>query len=141
MMKHLMVRSRRRSLWMMHFCLGGCNGCSIEIMAALTPMYDLERFGILNTGNPKHTDVLLVGGSVNHRNRRTLKNLIDQIPAPRLIVAVGTCALTGGIFNEAYNIIGGANRVVDVDVYVPGCPPKPEAVIDGILSGLDKFEQ
>ena len=126
---------------MMHFCLGGCNGCSIEIMAALTPVYDLERFGILHTGNPKHADVLLVGGTVNHRNRRTLKNLSDQIPAPRLIVAVGTCALTGGIFTEAYNIIGGANRVVDVDVYVPGCPPKPEAVIDGILSGLDKFEQ
>lgn len=140
-LSELMARTRRRSVWMIHFCLGGCNGCSIEIVSALTPVYDLERFGILHTGNPKHADLLLVGGTVNHRNRRTLVNILDQIPAPRIVVAVGACALSGGIFKDAYNIVGGVDRVADVDVYVPGCPPRPEAVIDGVLAGLEKFDR
>lgn len=133
----LLDRARARSPWLLLFNCGGCNGCSIEVVAALTPVYDLERFGILHTGNPKHADLLLVTGTVNHRNRRTLENLYDQMGRPKTVAAMGACALCGGVFAEAYNVVGGADRVVPVDVYVPGCPPRPESIIDGLLEAAE----
>lgn len=136
----ILNRSRRKSPWMLFFNGGGCNGCAIEVVACLTPVYDLERFGIVNTGNPKHADVLIVAGTVNHRNRRTLENLHHAMPPPRIVMAVGACACTGGIFKEAYNVLGGADKAVDVDVYVPGCPPKPEGIIDGVLKGCGPWK-
>jgi len=122
-----------RSPWVVHFNCNSCNGCDIEFLACLTPLYDVERFGILHIGNPKHADVLVVTGSVNHRNARVLRNVYDQMPSPKVVVALGVCASTGGIFRECYNVLGGVHTVVPVDVYVPGCPPKPEAMIDGIV--------
>jgi ech hydrogenase subunit C len=99
-------------------------------------MYDLERFGIINTGNPKHADVFLVTGSINEQNIRVVKQIYDQMPEPKVVVAIGICATSGGIFKECYNIRGGVDTVIPVDVYVPGCAARPEAIIDGVVKGL-----
>ncbi|ADU63378.1 MAG: NADH-quinone oxidoreductase subunit B family protein [Pseudodesulfovibrio sp.] len=134
-------KSRAKSPWIMHFDCGSCNGCDIEVLACLTPLYDVERFGIINVGNPKHADVLLVTGTVNHRNKKVLKNIYDQMPEPKAVIAIGACGNTGGVFRDAYNVVGGVDKVIPVDVYVPGCPAKPEAIIDGVVVGLAKFAQ
>lgn len=131
--------SRTKSPWLLHFDCGSCNGCDIEVLACLTPVYDVERFGIIHVGNPKHADLMLVTGTVNHRNKKVLLNLYNQMPEPKIVVALGACGLTGGIFREAYNVVGGVDQVIPVTVYVPGCPPKPEAIIDGVVLALKKF--
>jgi len=138
-LKAFIKKSRIKSPWLLHFDCGSCNGCDIEVLACLTPVYDIERFGIINVGNPKHADLFLVTGTVNHRNKKVLANLVAQMPDPKVVVALGACGLTGGVFREAYNVIGGVDKIVPVDVYVPGCPPKPEAIIDGVVTGLEKF--
>ncbi len=134
-------KSRAKSPWIIHFDCGSCNGCDIEVLACLTPLYDIERFGIINVGNPKHADVLLVTGTVNHRNKKVLKNIYDQMSEPKAVIAIGACGNTGGVFRECYNVVGGIDKVIPVDVYVPGCPAKPEAIIDGVVVGLGKFAQ
>ncbi len=132
-------KSRIKSPWIMHFDNSSCNGCDIEVLACLTPLYDVERFGIVNMGNPKHADVLVVTGPVNRRTARVLKNLYEQVPDPKLVIAVGTCACTGGVFHNCYNIVGGVDKVIPVDVYVPGCAARPEAIIDGVVLALEKL--
>lgn len=132
----LVDRARAKSPWILHFDSGSCNGCDIEILACLTPMYDVERFGMINVGNPKHADILLVTGPVNKRSERVLRNLYEQMPDPKIVVAVGTCASTGGVFHNCYNILGGVDKVIPIDVYVPGCAAKPEAIIDGVVMAL-----
>lgn len=129
------------SPWLVHCDCGSCNGCDIEILACLTPVYDVERFGVLNIGNPKHADILVVSGTVNHRNAKMLKNVYDQMSDPKIVVAVGTCACSGGIFKDCYNVLGGVDKVIPVDVYVPGCAARPEAIIDGVVLGLEKFKE
>ncbi len=140
MFKKFIENSRAKSPWIMHFDCGSCNGCDIEVLACLTPLYDVERFGIVNVGNPKHADVLLVTGTVNHRNAKVLRNIYDQMPDPKGVIAIGACGLSGGVFRECYNVLGGVDKVIPVDVYVPGCPAKPEAIIDGVVTALAKFE-
>lgn len=105
------------------------------------PMYDVERFGIINTGNPKHADVFLVTGSVNEQNKNVVKQIYDQMPEPKVVVAIGICACNGGIFRECYNILGGVDTVIPVDAYVPGCAARPEAIIDAVVAGLGILEQ
>ncbi len=134
-------KSRLKSPWLLHFDCGSCNGCDIETLACLTPVYDVERLGIIHVGNPKHADLLIVTGTVNHRNKKVLRNLYDQMADPKIVVAVGACGLSGGIFREAYNVVGGVDKVIPVDVYVPGCPAKPEAIIDGVAKGLELLAQ
>ena len=141
MINRLIQKSRIKSPWLLHYDCSSCNGCDIEVLACLTPVYDIERFGIINVGNPMHADILLVTGTVNHRNKKVLVNLFDQMPQPRMVVAIGSCALSGGIFREAYNVVGGVDKVIPVDVYVQGCPPKPEAIINGVVLGLQAFRQ
>ncbi|MDR3641870.1 MAG: NADH-quinone oxidoreductase subunit B family protein [Humidesulfovibrio sp.] len=132
--------SQIKSPWLMHFDCGSCNGCDIETLACLTPVYDVERFGIINVGNPRHADVLVVTGTVNPRNAVILKNLYDQMPTPKLVIAVGACGCSGGVFREAPNVLGGVDKVIPVDVYVPGCPAKPEAIMDAVVTGLGKLK-
>ncbi len=129
-----------RSPWVVHYNCNSCNGCDIEFLACLTPIYDLERFGVLHVGNPKQADVLVVTGSANHRNARVLRNVYDQMPAPKVVVALGVCSSSGGIFAGAYNVLGGVDKVVPVDVFVPGCPPRPEAIVDGLIRALERLE-
>jgi ech hydrogenase subunit C len=141
MFEKLFGKARTKSPWVLHFDCGSCNGCDIEVLACLTPVYDVERFGIINVGNPMHADVLLVTGTVNHRNKKVLRNLYEQMPHPKVVVAIGACGLTGGIFRESYNVVGGADKVIPVDIYVPGCPAKPEAIIDGVVLSLGKLQE
>lgn len=130
-----------KSPWLMHYDASSCNGCDIEVLACLTPVYDVERFGIINTGDPKQADIFLVTGAVNNQNKEVVKQLYDQMPEPKVVVAVGICACSGGIFKDCYNILGGVDNVIPVDVYVPGCAARPEAIIDGVVKGLDVLEQ
>ena len=137
----LIEKSRLKSPWILHFDNSSCNGCDIEVLASLTPVYDIERFGAVNMGNPKHADVLLVTGPVNKKTARVLKNLYDQIPNPKIVIAVGTCSLSGGVFHKCYNVLGGVDKVVPVDVYIPGCAVRPEAIIDGVVLALEKLKK
>ena len=129
-----------RSPWILHYDGSSCNGCDIEVLACLTPIYDVERFGVLNTGNPKHADILLVTGSGNERNIDIIQNLYRQMPEPKVVVAVGACACSGGVFADGYNVLGGIDKVVPVDVYVPGCAARPESIIDGVVQGIAALE-
>ncbi len=135
------MASLRRSPWIIHYDGSSCNGCDIETIACLTPVYDVERLGILNMGNPKHADVLLITGGINEQNRDAVLNLYEQMPDPKVVVAIGICATSGCIFAECYNILGGVDKVIPVDVYVPGCAARPEAIIDGIKESLDILEK
>jgi ech hydrogenase subunit C len=131
----------KKSPWIIHYDGSSCNGCDIEVLACLTPMYDLERFGIINTGNPKHADILLITGSINEQNIEVVKNIHNQMPDPKVVVAIGICATSGGVFRECYNIIGGVDKVIPVDVYVPGCAARPESIIDGVVKALGVLEE
>jgi ech hydrogenase subunit C len=129
----------KKSPWILHYDGSSCNGCDIEVLACLTPLFDIERFGAINTGNPKHADLLLLTGGVNEQNRHVVKQLYEQMPPPKAVVAVGACAATGGVFADCYNILGGADKAVPVDVYVPGCAARPEAIIDGVVQALEEI--
>lgn len=131
----------KKSPWLLHYDASSCNGCDIEVLAALTPLYDIERFGIINTGNPKHADIFLVTGGVNAQNKQVLINTYEQIPEPKVVIAIGICATSGGIYRECYNILGGIDKVIPVDVYVPGCAARPESIIDGVVTALGILEQ
>jgi ech hydrogenase subunit C len=135
------MRGLKQSPWILHYDASSCNGCDIETLACLTPIYDVERLGVLNTGNPKHADIFLVTGAVNEQSKAVIQNLYRQLPEPKVVVAVGACAASGGIFRECYNISGGVDIVVPVDVYVPGCAARPEAIIDGVVKGLAVMEE
>jgi len=134
------MKYMKKSPWILHYNGSSCNGCDIEVLACLTPLYDIERFGAINTGNPKHADVLLLTGGVNGQNAPVVKQLYEQMPSPKAVVAVGACACTGGIFKECYNMLGGADAAVPVDVYVPGCAARPESIIDGVIAALSKLK-
>ena len=133
--------ARIKSPWLLHFDCGSCNGCDIEILACLTPLYDVERFGIVNMGNPKHADVLLVTGPANKRNARVLKNVYEQMAEPKVVIVVGACGASGGVFYNCPNVLGGVDQVIPVDVYIPGCAAKPEAIIDGVVLGLKRLAE
>ena len=128
--------ARRNSPWALHFNSGSCNGCDIEILATLTPCYDVERFGIRLKGSPRHADVLLCTGPVTAQARARLERIYAQMPAPKFVIAVGSCGISGGVFHDCYNVVGGIDKVIPVDVYVPGCPPRPEAIIAGVAQLL-----
>lgn len=135
------MSSLSKSPWVLHYDASSCNGCDIEVLACLTPLYDAERLGVINTGNPRHADILLITGSVNERNVDVVQNLYQQMPGPKVVVAVGACASSGGIFARAYNVKGGIDQVIPVDAYVPGCAARPESIIDGVLRGVELLEQ
>jgi membrane-bound hydrogenase subunit mbhJ len=128
--------ARRTSPWAVHFNSGSCNGCDIEILAALTPRYDLERLGIKLQGSPRHADLLIVTGPVTRQSRERLLRIYEQMPEPRHVVAVGSAGICGGVFRGCYNCLEGVDQVIPVDVYIPGCPPRPQAIIDGIVKLL-----
>ena len=135
------MSSFSKSPWIIHYDASSCNGCDIEVLACLTPLFDVERLGVINTGNPKHADIFLVTGAVNEQSRDVIRNIYHQLAEPKVVVAVGICAGSGGIFSECYNISGGVDSVIPVDVYVPGCAARPEAIIDGVVQALGVLEK
>jgi len=126
-----------KSLWVFHLATGSCNNCDIEILDCLTPRHDIERFGMLLTGSIKHADVLLVTGAVNRQCIPRIKRIYEQMPQPRLVVAIGECALSRGVFIHSYNCPLPLDHVIPVDVYIPGCPPRPEAIIAGLVKLIE----
>jgi Ni,Fe-hydrogenase III small subunit/NAD-dependent dihydropyrimidine dehydrogenase PreA subunit len=126
-----------RSLHVRQVDAGSCNGCELEISATTHPQYDLERFGIHLVASPRHADVLLVTGPVTHNMEPALRSTYEAAPEPRVVVAVGACGCSGGIFGErTYASVGGVDRVLPVDVYIPGCPPRPQAILNGLLVAM-----
>jgi len=125
-----------RSLHIREVDAGSCNGCEIEITSLNNPIYDVERFGIQFVASPRHADMLLVTGPVTRGMEEALKQTYDATPDPKLVVAVGACAIGGGIFGRSYASCGGADAAVPVDVYIPGCPPRPEAILHGIMAAI-----
>jgi Ni,Fe-hydrogenase III small subunit/formate hydrogenlyase subunit 6/NADH:ubiquinone oxidoreductase subunit I len=127
-----------RSLHIREVDAGSCNGCEIEIVNLNSPIYDAERFGIHFVASPRHADMLLVTGPVTRNMELALKQTYDATPEPRLVVAVGACGCSGGIFDVNYATRGGVDAVVPVDAYIPGCPPNPHALLQGILLAMGK---
>ncbi len=136
-MKKAMAWGAKNSPWIVHFNAGACNGCDIEVVDAITPRYDLERLGVLKQGGPRHADVLVCTGAVTLQTRERLKQIYDQMSEPKFVVAVGTCACTGGVFDGCYCVTGGIDTVVPVDAYVPGCAVRPEEIANAVQRLLD----
>jgi ech hydrogenase subunit C len=131
----------KKSPWIIHYDGTSCNGCDIEVLASLAPTYDVERFGVQNTGNPKHADILVITGSINEQSVEVVKNIYSQMPEPKAVIAVGICATSGGVFRECYNVMGGVDKVIPVDVRVPGCAARPESIIDGVVKAMEILEE
>ncbi len=128
-----------RSLHIRQVDAGSCNGCEIEIIALNNPVYDLERFGIHFVASPRHADMLLVTGPVTRNMELALRKTYEAMPEPRFVVAVGACGCSGGIFGRNYATVGPVDAVLPVDVYVPGCPPNPHALLCGILTAIGRW--
>ena len=133
--------ARIKSPWIIHFNTGACNACDIELLAALTPRYDLERFGVQLKGTPRHADVLVCSGAVTLQQKDRLLRIYEQMAEPKFVVAVGTCASSGGVFRGCYGVCGGIDSVLPVSAYIPGCPVRPEAVIDGVVKLLASLKK
>jgi len=140
-LKKLVNKARIKSPWIIHFNTGACNACDIEILAALTPRYDLERFGVLLKGTPRHADVMVCSGPVTKQIRTRLIRIYEQMVEPKFVVAVGTCSCSGGVFKGCYNVLSGIDEVIPVSAYIPGCPARPEAIMDGVVKLLGSLEE
>ncbi len=140
MISRIVHWGRLKSPWILHFNTGACNACDIEIVAALTPYYDVERFGIQLKGTPRHADVLVCSGPVTRQTEDRIKRIYAQMPSPKFVISVGTCSCSGGVFQGCYNVKAGINSVIPVSAYVPGCPASPKAIIDGVVKLLQSLE-
>jgi len=137
----LMNYFRKKSPWLLHYNTGSCNGCDIEVTAAVTPVHDVERFGIVPKGSPRHADILAITGPVTKQSEKRLIRLYEQTPDPKVVVAIGNCPTSNCVFGGCYNVVGPLDRLIPVDVFVPGCPPRPQAIIDGIIKGIARLER
>lgn len=135
-MAQILKRNFKRSLWVYHTNAGACNGCDIEEVNAFTPYYDAERFGLRLVGSPRHADILLVSGPVTRPMKPRIERLYAAVPDPKLVIACGSCAVGGGLWFDSYNVVGGVDKVIPVDFFIPGCPPRPEAILWGIAVGM-----
>jgi Ni,Fe-hydrogenase III small subunit len=130
-----------RSLHLRHLDAGSCNACDWELTALLNPVYDVRRLGIDFVASPRHADGVAVTGPVTRNLETAVRRTVEAVPDPRIVIAVGACAASGGIVGEGYASAGGVDRVLPVDVYIPGCPPRPEAIIFGILLALGRLDR
>ena len=135
------LKALTKSIWVFHAATSPCNNCDIEVLDLLTPRYDVERFGIILVGSVRHADALLVTGVPNYKTKERLKKLYVQTPKPCVVVAIGGCACGRVMFAESYNSPCAVDEVIPVDVYIPGCPPKPEAIIAGIVKLIQKINK
>ncbi len=144
----------KRSIWVFHLNTGSCNGCDIEILDILTPFHDAERFGVKLVGTPRHADALLLTGPITRQNIDMVIKTIKAAPDPKIVVAIGSCACGGGIWHDSFSVLGGVNELYKLmeekygtkpplTVYVPGCPPRPEAILHAIacIRGLARMKQ
>jgi NADH-quinone oxidoreductase B subunit len=136
----LVIKALTKSPWVSHMNAGSCNGCDIEIVSLLAPRYDIERFGIMLRGSPRHADVLLCTGSVTRSMAPRLRKVYEQMSIPKVVVAIGGCAIDAGVYQNCYNQMGGIDKVIPVDLYIPGCPPRPEAIVYGVYRLLLKLQ-
>ena len=133
----LVDRSRRKSAWLFHFNAGSCNGCDIELVACLTPRYDVEQLGIRLEGSPRHADILCVSGPVTRATREALETIYGQMPSPKAVVAIGSCPASCNVFDGSPVVDGPVDRIIPVDVFVPGCPARPHAIMQGVAQAID----
>jgi Ni,Fe-hydrogenase III small subunit len=136
MLEALCRRMFGRSLWVYHANSGGCNGCDIEVLNVLAPHHDAERFGIRLVASPRHADVMLCQGPAMRSTAKALRRAYDAMPAPKLVFAIGSCAGGGGLWFDSYPVLGPVEKVVPVNYYIPGCPPRPEAILYGVALAL-----
>ena len=129
-----------RSLHLRHLDAGSCNACDWELTALLNPVYDVRRLGVDFVASPRHADGVVVTGPVTRNLETAVRRTVEAVPDPRIVIAVGACAASGGIVGEGYASAGGVDRVLPVDVYIPGCPPRPEAIIFGILAAIGRLD-
>ncbi len=133
--------ARIKSPWITLFNSGACNACDIEVIAAVTPRFDIERFGILAQGTPRHADILIVTGPVTKKQAPRLRRIWEQMPEPKYVIAMGACGATGGVFRGLYHIVDGVENVIPVDAYVAGCPPRPDEIINGVVACLGLLKE
>jgi NADH-quinone oxidoreductase B subunit len=136
MLNKIVRWSRIKSPWILHLNSGACNACDIEVVAALTPRFDVERLGVLLKATPRHADVIVATGPVTRQIKDRIIRIYEQTPDPKFVIAVGACAMSGCVYRGAYNIMGGLDQVIPVNVYIPGCPVRPDAVLEGVVKLL-----
>jgi NADH-quinone oxidoreductase B subunit len=136
MLNRLVRWSRMKSPWILHMNSGACNACDIEVVAALTPRFDVERLGVLLKASPRHADVIIGTGPVTRQIKDRIIRIYEQTPDPKFVIAVGACAMSGCVYRGAYNVLGGLDQVIPVNVYVPGCPVRPDSVLDAVVKLL-----
>lgn len=137
MFDQLMKTARRKSPWFYLINAGSCNGCDIETGATTCPRYDFEQLGALHQGSPKHADILLISGPVTLRTQQAVKDIYEQMPSPKAVVAIGSCPISGNVFAGSPSITAPLDLSVPVDVYVPGCPPRPQDILLGIAKAAE----
>lgn len=130
-----------KSIYVFHLSSGSCNNCDIELLDCLTPRYDIERFGMVLVGSIKHADILICTGSANKQTIPRIKRLYDQMPKPGFVVVFGACGSSRGLFKDSYNTGQPLDEIIPVDLYIPGCPPKPEAIIAGLVKLINKINE
>lgn len=140
-LKGRLLKDIGRSVYVYRVDCGGCNGCEIEIFAAITPIFDAERFGIKVVPSPRHADILLYTGAVTRSMRMPAVRAFEAAPDPKIVVSYGACGCSGGIFHDLYCVWGGTDKIIPVDVYIPGCPPTPQATIYGFAMALGLLDQ
>jgi Ni,Fe-hydrogenase III small subunit len=138
---NLKLKALTKSIWVFHVSAGSCNNCDIEILDLLTPRFDVERFGIQLIGSVRHADALLITGVMSKKSAPIVKRIYEQAPKPCVVIAVGQCALSQHMFKDSYNVGKPLDNILPVDLYIPGCPPKPEAMIDGIVKLITKIRK
>ena len=141
MIKNAIAKSMQKSPWIYHINTGSCNGCDIELVACLTPRYDVERFGFKLAGTPRHADIVVISGPVTSQSRERLVRTIEQVPDPKVIVTIGSCPQSGNVFKGSWSVEAPVEKFVHVDVAIAGCTPKPEAIIAGLYRATEILKQ
>jgi NADH-quinone oxidoreductase B subunit len=139
--RRLVNWARIKSPWITIYNSGACNACDIEIIACLMPRFDIERFGILVEGSPRHADIMIVTGNVTLKQASRLRRVWEQMPEPKYVIAVGACGASGGVFKGLYHVMGGVDCVIPVDAYVAGCPPRPDEIINAVVTCLNLLKE
>jgi membrane-bound hydrogenase subunit mbhJ len=135
--KRLICMCRRKSPWLFHMNSGSCNGCDIELIASLTPRYDAEQLGVKLEGSPRHADIICISGPVTHTAVNAIKTVYGQVYGPKAVVAIGSCPASTNVFIDSRVLDGPLDRHIPVDVYVPGCPPRPDSILQGIAKAAE----